>query len=115
MQSFLPHQTFGGAAVRLTHSRSLARCLEAGLTFSAHDRINQFLTEKTTVEHRCENTSFGDQSDNPTPKYLRRSPVPRLHKLAAMAAPQKGHASLEKFLKSLKGRPLDASIESLIS
>lgn len=33
-----------------------------------------------------------------------------------MAAPQKGYApNLEKFLKSLKGRQLDASVESLIS
>ncbi|ROV98809.1 hypothetical protein VPNG_08398 [Cytospora leucostoma] len=33
-----------------------------------------------------------------------------------MAAPQKGYApNLEKFLKSLKGQPLEASIESLVS
>lgn len=33
-----------------------------------------------------------------------------------MAAPQKGYApNLEKFLKSLKGQPLEASIDSLVS
>lgn len=117
MQSFLPHQTFGGARGPLDSPAFFRTIFRSWVLPFAHATFfNRIATEKATVDFRCNNNSFWKSNPTTLRQIPTRTPRPGCNKFAAMAAPQKGYApNLEKFLKSLKGRQLDASVESLIS